>query len=216
MSEVMSDESALNGLAAETIRTTRGLETRARIVDSAARLFYIKGVGSTTLDDIRMASSTSKSQMYHHFPDKMALIHAVIEVQSQSVLAREEGRLGGVRTLTGLRRWRDALVRVNTLQDGSYGCALGAMSTELSDNDERSRKALAMAFESWHQLLVETLTRLRDLGALASDVDPHKLGTGLLAALQGGYILAQNARNPQPMAVALDMALDRIDSFANR
>ncbi len=52
-------------------------------------------------------------------------------------------------------------------------------------------------------------------GALTIDIDPHKPGTGLLAALQGGYILAQNAHNPQPMADALDMALDRIDSFAN-
>jgi TetR/AcrR family transcriptional regulator, transcriptional repressor for nem operon len=212
----MSDENTLDGLAAETIRTTRGLQTRERILDSAARLFYIKGVGSTTLDDIRMASSTSKSQLYNHFPDKMALIHAVIDIQSRSVLAREEGRLGGVKNLSGLRRWRDALVQSNTLQAGSYGCALGAMSTELSDKDERSRKALARAFSNWQPLIVETLTRLRDLGILTTDVDPHKLGTGLLAALQGGYILAQNARNPQPMADALDMALDRIDSFAKR
>jgi TetR/AcrR family transcriptional regulator, transcriptional repressor for nem operon len=212
----MRDENTLDGLAAETMRTTRGLQTRERILDSAARLFYIKGVGSTTLDDIRMASSTSKSQLYNHFPDKMALIHAVIDVQSQSVLTREEGRLRGVKNLSGLRRWRDALVQSNTLQDGSYGCALGAMSTELSDKDERSRRALARAFVNWQQLIVETLTRLRDRGILTTDVDPHKLGTGLLASLQGGYILAQNAHNPQLMADALDMALDRIDSFAKR
>ncbi|GAA1560248.1 hypothetical protein GCM10009789_11910 [Kribbella sancticallisti] len=90
------------------------------------------------------------------------------------------------------------------------------MSTELSDKDERSRTALARAFGDWQQLLVETLTRLRDRGILAADVDPHRLGTGLLAALQGGYILAQNAHSSQPMADALDMALDRINSFVER
>jgi hypothetical protein len=115
-----------------------------------------------------------------------------------------------------LRRWRDAPVRANPLHDGSYGCSLGALSAQLSDDDERSRTALALAFESWHQLLIETLTRLRDLGVLTIDADPHKLGTGLLAALQGGYILAQSAHDPQPIADALDMALDRIDTFANR
>jgi AcrR family transcriptional regulator len=191
------------------------LETRARIVDSAATLFYVNGVGSTTLDDIRTASSTTESQLYDHFPDKLTLIHAVIDVQSQRVLIREEGRLGGVKDLSGLRRWRDALIRSNTLQDGSYGCALGAMSTELSDKDERSRVALARAFGEWQRLLVATLTRLRDLEILAAAVDPHKLGTGLLAALQGGYVLAQNAHSSQPMADALDMALDRIESFVN-
>ncbi|MGW5277530.1 hypothetical protein ACWEQP_34405 [Streptomyces sp. NPDC004044] len=45
-----------------TRRTPRGLETRSRIVDSAAKLFYVKGVNATTLDDVRLASSTSKSE----------------------------------------------------------------------------------------------------------------------------------------------------------
>jgi AcrR family transcriptional regulator len=189
-------------------------ETRARILDSAATLFYTKGVASTSLNDVRTASGASESQLSGHFRDKTSLIRAVIDVQSRSVLAREESRLAAVSTLGGLRRWRDALVRSNTLQDGSYGCALGAMSTELSDKDERSRAALALAFGSWQQLIVDALERLRDQGILAADVDTHKLGTGLLAALQGGYVLAQNARNSTPMADALDMALDRISSFA--
>ncbi|MEU6218111.1 TetR family transcriptional regulator [Streptomyces sp. NPDC047022] len=197
-------------------RTPRGLETRSRIVDSAARLFYVRGVSATTLDDVRLASGTSKSQLYNHFKDKHALVHAVIDMQSKFVLAREEQRLRGVKTLTGLRRWRDALVQANSLQDGSYGCALGAMSSELSDSDEQSRQALNASLDAWQGMLVGTLTRLRTLGALAEDADPQRLSTGLLAALQGGYVLAQNAHSSEPMAVALDMALDHIACFAPR
>jgi TetR/AcrR family transcriptional repressor of nem operon len=198
----------------ETMRNARDLETRARILDTAATLFYTRGVASTSLTDIRTAGGISESQLSDHFPDKTTLIHAVIRVQSQYVLAREKGRLGEVTSLTGLWRWRDALVQSNTLQDGSYGCALGAMSTELSDKDERSRAALAQAFRSWRQLLVDALERLREHGILSADIDTGKLGTGLLAALQGGYVLAQNAHSSQPMADALDMALDRINAFA--
>lgn len=194
--------------------TERGLQTRSRIIDSAQQLFYIKGVNATTLDDIRVASKTSKSQLYNHFPDKLALVHAVIDVTSRFVLNREEQRLRGVRTLTGLRRWRDALVQSNALQDGSYGCALGGMSIELSDVDERSRTALSETFQAWERLLIDTLTRLQKLGVLTREANPTALGTGLLAALQGGYLLAQSAHNSKPMGIALDMALDHIDSFA--
>ncbi|MGW3695846.1 TetR/AcrR family transcriptional regulator, partial [Streptomyces sp. NPDC005149] len=63
-------------------------------------------------------------------------------------------------------------------------------------------------------LLNKTLTRSGGTGVLAEDADPQRLGTGLLAALQGGYVLAQNAHSSEPMAVALDMALDHIASFA--
>ncbi|MFE2320352.1 TetR/AcrR family transcriptional regulator, partial [Streptomyces sp. NPDC059441] len=63
-------------------------------------------------------------------------------------------------------------------------------------------------------MLYKTPPRPRLRGVLAEDADPQRLGTGLLAALQGGYVLAQNAHSSEPMAVALDMALDHIESFA--
>src|SRR4051794_7025224 len=44
--------------------TRRGLATRDRIVRAAATLMYTKGVNGTTLDDVRIASGTSKSQLY--------------------------------------------------------------------------------------------------------------------------------------------------------
>ncbi|HEY2671270.1 MAG TPA: hypothetical protein VGJ07_12985, partial [Rugosimonospora sp.] len=51
-------------------------------------------------------------------------------------------------------------------------------------------------------------------GTLRPEADPAKLATGLMAALQGGYLLAQTARDAAPMAVALDMALDNIKAYA--
>jgi TetR/AcrR family transcriptional regulator, transcriptional repressor for nem operon len=79
---------------------------------------------------------------------KLALIHAVIDVQSAFVLDREEQRLRGMRSLAGLRRWRDALVQANCLQAGTYGCALGSRSIEFSDADEPSRAALFRTFKA--------------------------------------------------------------------
>jgi AcrR family transcriptional regulator len=49
---------------------------------------HVKGVGLTTLDDVRVASGTSKSQLYRHFADKEALVHAVIDYQAEQVLGR--------------------------------------------------------------------------------------------------------------------------------
>lgn len=44
--------------------TARGAVTRARILRSAADLMHVKGVAATTLEDVRAASGTSKSQLY--------------------------------------------------------------------------------------------------------------------------------------------------------
>ncbi|MED7827363.1 TetR/AcrR family transcriptional regulator [Streptomyces chiangmaiensis] len=54
----------------------RGAMTRSRIVEAAAELFHVDGVHAVTLDDVRAASGTSKSQLYHHFADKDELVRA--------------------------------------------------------------------------------------------------------------------------------------------
>ena len=106
--------------------TARGAKTRARIVAAAADLMYIQGVGGTTLDDVLAASGVSKSQLYHHFDGKDALVRAVIDLTGERVLERERNALGHVSTLPGLRRWRDALVQnyptvMNTEKIGGFG-----------------------------------------------------------------------------------------------
>lgn len=196
--------------------TARGAKTRARIVSAAADLMYIQGVGATTLDDVLAASGASKSQLYHHFDGKDALVRAVVDHVGRRTIERERDALGDVATFRGLRRWRDALVQNNALQHGAYGCALGSLASEVSDHDALARQALAQLFSEWQGLLAGVLQRLQDGGTLPADVSIDQLATGLVAALQGGYMLAQTERDVTPMATSLDMVLAHIESLSER
>src|ERR1700734_3743625 len=49
--------------------TRKGLATRQRIVAGAAELFRARGVAGTSLGDVCEATSTSKRQLFHYFPD---------------------------------------------------------------------------------------------------------------------------------------------------
>lgn len=200
---------------AQRVRRLRpaGVATRDRILTAAADLMYVKGVNATTLDDVRAMSGTSKSQLYQHFADKNALVRAVIAVQSQKVLDREQHRLQRLSSFRGLERWRNALVQVNGLQNGAYGCALGSLGNEVADQDPEARSALAATFAAWEGLIADGLRRMQDNGSLRRDADPDDLAVGLMAALQGGYLLAQIARDIKPMEVALDMALDHVKTY---
>ncbi|WP_239154744.1 TetR/AcrR family transcriptional regulator [Amycolatopsis sp. FDAARGOS 1241] len=196
-----------------TRRTARGEATRARILQAAVDLMSVKGVAATTLDDVRAASGTSKSQLYHHFDDKDALVQEVIGRKAQDLLGWHEGQLKRLNSIRGLERWRDAIVQHNALRNGAYGCPLGSLASELSDRNERARSALAEHFESWEGLIAEGLERMRVAGKLRRDADPQRLAIGLIGALQGGYLLAQTKQDVAPMKVALDMAIDCIRAF---
>ena len=194
-------------------RTARGEATRARILQAAVDLMTVKGVAATTLDDVRAASSTSKSQLYHHYPDKDALVQDVIEHQAEEVLNTQGEQLRRLNSIRGLERWRDAIVQRSALRNGAYGCRLGSLASELSDQNEQARSALAGHFETWSGLITDGLRRMRDSGKLRPDADPERLAIGLLGALQGGYLLAQTEHDVKPMRIALDMAIDHIRSY---
>jgi AcrR family transcriptional regulator len=197
--------------------TARGEATRTRIISSAAELMYVRGVNAVTLDDVRAATGTSKSQLYKHFPaGKPELVRAVVAFRAEQILTREEQRLQRLKSMSGLTRWRNALVEGAALQGGAYGCALGGMVVELSDQDEEARTSLSQHFATWKGLLAKGFRRMQDDAILSAQADPDALATGLMAALQGGYLLAQADHDVAPMAAALDMALAHIESLTRR
>ncbi len=175
---------------------------------------HVKGVAVTTIDDVLAASATSKSQFYQHFADKTELVYDVITLRADEILSWQRLRLEKVDSFRGLRQWRDAMVQRCTLRRGLWGCELGSLAAELSDNDDKARRSLAEHFAAWQRLLAAALGRMRDAGVLRADADVTALAVGLLAAVEGGYLLSQTAHDPLLMQTALNSAIEHIRSFA--
>jgi AcrR family transcriptional regulator len=175
---------------------------------------HVQGVAATTIDDVLAASSTSKSQFYQHFEDKGELVYEVITQRADEVLSWQRLRLEKVDSFRGLHQWRDAMVQRCALRRGLWGCELGSLAAELSDSDDKARASLSEHFTEWRELLGAALDRMRDNGALRAEADTRTLATGLLAAVEGGYLLSQTGRDPRLMQAALDMAIGHVASFA--
>lgn len=196
--------------------TTQGAATRNRILAAAAELIYTGGVGGLTLDDVLAASGTGRSQLYHYFTDKDDLVAEVIALQVSDLLSAQQQLLGGFRSQRGLKRWRDSEVGDARTRKGAYGCPIGALAAELADRSEPARVVLAAGFAEWESYLEAGLERMRRRGDLVAEADPVKLATAIMAALQGGLLLAQTERNVRSLEVALDMALAHVASYSPR
>ena len=94
------------------------------------------------------------------------------------------------------------------------GCPLGRLASELADSDPAARAALTVGFARWQDRLAVGLESMRTHGALAPEVDPQALALGLLAAVQGGLLLAQATGTATPLRLALDLALDSVEAKA--
>ncbi|NYD76100.1 TetR/AcrR family transcriptional regulator [Leifsonia soli] len=183
-------------------------------METAAELIRVRGVGGTTLDDVVAASKISKSQLYRHFEDKPALVRAVIEYVGDRKISGERERLENVRTFAGLRRWRDAMIENNALESGRYGCSLGSLANEVADHDWVARLKLEELFSAWEQLFMDVIERLQDDGLVPASANVRQLATGFVAAIQGGYLLAQTSRDVAPMESAIDMAITHLQLLA--
>ncbi len=185
--------------------TPKGERTRARIVDAAARLIHERGVAGTTLEDVRAAAEVSGSQLYHYFADKEDLVQAVIDRQADVIVKNQERADLG--TIEGLRAWRDMVITEAKSGDGRGGCPLGSLGSQLAESDAQARAHVAAGFGRWSAALGDGLRALHTAGHLPADVNPDDLAVTLLAALQGGLLLAQVQRDTRPLETAVDTLL---------
>ena len=190
--------------------TEQGRATRGRIVAAAAALIRERGVSGTSLDDIRAATNSSKSQLYHYFGDKHGLVQAVIDYQSAVVLGAQAEALDAVQDWGDLERWVDSMVAMVEQQGARGGCPIGTLAAALADTDEHFRTALNDAFESWRAAIGGALARLRQNHLLAADADLEALTTTTLAAIQGGLLLSKTSRDSGQLRAALDGAIAQL------
>lgn len=189
--------------------TARGAATRSRVIDAAAGLIFARGVDRTSLDDVMAAAGVSKSQLYHYFADKDALVLAVITLQTERFLNAQQPHLGALDSLKALRLWRDAMIQLDR-RVGSKGCPLGSLASELANDSEAARKCVAASFAMWGEAIEQGLAKMRERGALVPSANPHELAVALLSAVEGGFLLSKTTQTSRPLKIAIDMAVDHI------
>src|SRR5580693_1010306 len=185
--------------------TPKGERTRARIIGAAARLIYERGVAGTTLDDVRAAAKVSGSQLQHYFAGKDELVQAVIGHQAGIIVANHErAELGSAE---GIKAWRDMVIAAARETGGKGGCPLGSLGGQLAETDPEARALIAAGFARWSAAIGDGLRALQAAGHLPAGVTPDDLAVTLLAALQGGLLLAQVQRDTRPLETAVDTIL---------
>jgi TetR/AcrR family transcriptional regulator, transcriptional repressor for nem operon len=161
---------------------------RAAIVNTAASMMYHRGVAATSIGDVAHASGAETKELHQHFRDKTELVRAVID-RELTVLLDGPDATKAITSWDGLDTWVTRVLDAQPAQDGPFACPLGTLATELRNSPEY-QPALDAALRAWEGQLATGLRQIQDHGELDSDANPDRLAASLLAALQGGYLLA--------------------------
>lgn len=191
----------------ERVLTPKGAATRQRIVEGAAWLIRAQGVPNVGLEDIRGATSTSKSQLFHYFPDgKADLMLAVAEYEAGQVIADQMPMLGD---LTSWRKWQAWRRRIIEIYDSQRaGCPLSALIAQLRPGNPEVQQVVTDLSARWRDLLADGVRALRAAGEIDQSIDPDQAGIAILAAVTGGATLLIATDELAYLEIALTTALD--------
>jgi AcrR family transcriptional regulator len=190
----------------ERVLTARGAATRGRIVEAAAALIRDNGVAGTSLDDIGAATATSRSQLFHYFPDgKVDLVRAVAVHEADEVIADQQPYLG---ELTSRGKWQEWERRVIAKYDAQRDrCPLTALTTHMGKATTDTREIITALYDTWQGHLAVGVQALVDAGEIDPETDDEATATSILAAIQGGVLMMQTTDRMSYLEVALEDAV---------
>src|SRR5262245_7817456 len=111
--------------------TAKGALIKQRIVAGAAEVILDRGVMNTTLDDIRHHTGTTKSQLFHYFPNgKEELLTAVARYEAARVMNTMQDRVAPLTSWTAWSAWRDQLIGEYDRHGAS--CSLDVLMNQLA------------------------------------------------------------------------------------
>jgi len=184
--------------------TARGAATRARIVEGAAELIRERGIAEVAMDDIRAATSTSKSQLFHYFPGgRTELLAAVTQHEADRVIEDQRPPIDDLSTDASWRAWQALVVERYTRQ-GEH-CPLAALTSELGKSSPEARAIVRDLMDRWQALLASGVRAVQPAAP-----DPDEAAGIILAAVQGGVVLLMNTGSPRYLEAALEAATARL------
>lgn len=196
-------------------RTREPDVTRGKLLTAAFEEIYRHGFQAASLDRILTGAGVTKGALYHHFPDKAALGYAVVEEIVKGPVLDVY-----LRTLENsadpLSALQDVLHRrADDFAAGGVelGCPLNNLAQEMSPLDETFRLRVAEALEAWTAGYARALERAKALGVVRPDVNPAQVAAFIVAAVEGSFGMAKNAKSVATLRSNLDTLVSFLDTL---
>jgi AcrR family transcriptional regulator len=193
----------------ERTLTSKGLATRQRIVEGAAAEIRRRGAADVSLDDIRAVTSTSKSQLFHYFPEgRDQLLLAVARLESDRVLSDQQPYLDNLTSWQAWAAWRDTVVEHYRKQGRQ--CPLSVVVGQLGSDSADRRAVVSELQRSWQNRLATGVRAMQAAGEIGLQIDPDGAANALVAGIQGGAITLIATNDLGQLTAALDFTLDHL------
>lgn len=172
------------------------MSTRDRILTATNELFRRSGFNGTSIKQITIVAQVPMGSLYHFFPDgKDQLGREAIETsgiaygQLFELIANEAATPS-----EAIGDFFDGAAEVLEATDFIDICPIGTVAREVASTNDTLREATSVVFTSW---IAAVAARFE--AANVPSQEAKVLATTVVAALEGGFMLARAARDTAPL-----------------
>lgn len=189
--------------------------TRDKILDAAFQEIHKHGFQAASLSNILERTGLTKGALYHHFPDKDRLGHAVVEeVIREGLEAMVFAPLRETdEPLDTLREIIRRKAEKATSETVKLGCPLNNLMQEMSPLDAQFKKRLNELLVAWQNAAHDALKRAQKEGKLRKDVDCRAAALFIVSAWEGCVGVAKNLQSAQEFRLCMKQLDDYIASL---
>jgi len=172
--------------------TSKGQETRERIVRAAAELFRLHGYYHTSVDDILRDSGAKKGNFYFHFKTKEEVGYAVLEWFAKDFGDLFTTTTGAEATLREqIQAFFGAMEEYQLRNECQGGCPFGNFALEMGDNHQGFAEHVDMVFRFFESGITRLVEAAKERGEIRPDVDSKKTAQFILSAFEGATLLTK-------------------------
>jgi AcrR family transcriptional regulator len=184
-------------------------QTKDRIVTTSAGLFRRQGYAGTGLKQIVAQARAPFGSIYHFFPGGKEQLGAETIRWSGAMYGQLLPAVfdPAPDVISGVRDFFAGAAEHLVETDYADACPIATVALEVSSSSEPLREACAEVFDGW---IASATDRLHEAGIEAPRA--RELAIGMIAALEGAFVLARALRSTEPLTVAGALAADAVQA----
>jgi TetR/AcrR family transcriptional repressor of nem operon len=199
-----------------SIKHAINMSLKEKIIHESMKLFSLKGFLSTSIDEILLASNSSKGGFYNHFKSKEELFLHVLD---------EARRIWRERNLEGLSRGQDPIADIKRLlvnfrdrylkdaENFPGGCIFITLLVELKNQSPHLADEINTGFIGLKSMIKRLLEQGKALGKLRLDTDTEAISEMLFNGILGTAIAYNGQKSETNLNLAIDVMIDYVEDL---
>lgn len=166
---------------------------KKHVIEVSAHLFFEKGYGYTSMDDVSQVSGVSKSNIYYHFKGKEELLEAVIDYWSNYYRQLVEQAIYNTNTSVESRIISFLEELTSEISNRGYkgSCPFITLYMQSPMEPDVSKRKITFFFKRLEPAFVNLFQQGIDSGEFRGNIPAESIGNLFLSTMEGALLLSE-------------------------